>query len=510
MKTKEIIVGKTSVWKTICIIKKDSIIHDRYINLSKLKYLHIHNVSKLFRKLRKKLEVSQRKCAEILNLSNVSNYENSNQAPPFNKLLDLSNLVNFDLYQHINKNKYEFSFGTRNEKPIDIPLDINKAIKISSTVKPSKLKVRNILYIMDKNSNLKYNLKIHLNKDGNKIIYSAVLWNYLNTFFAYRKLSLIKFPLSEIYDDLKTKGVSNTTIIGSLLITEGSKNKKGFDFSNKSKILHNILVEAIYDEYKVLPTSYFLFVGDVYRTFFSTQKIIFIRNRIEKLFGNIQTKPNNNLKKYLDLDQPSLKNIKNKCDKIALIRIFSVTEGGIHFNLVPYNRRKEEFIASPYVYITCSHPKILLDLYNILISLKFHPTLRKDKTWSGWAGIILPSFGDSITFLKNGGFLEDVKVARTDAIFYNIDKQVLFLSIFELRKRMLNDRTLRNLRKKDLVKELFEIINNEGYQKDINSYLNLLKPIHNKRKLKTSRINELKRDVQLLLNNSEEFYKTRN
>ena len=118
--------------------------------------------------------------------------------------------------------------------------------------------------------------------------------------------------------------------------------------------------------------------------------------------------------------------------------------------------------------------------------------------------------GNSITFLKLGEFLEDVPFARSDSIFCGIEKQALFLSIFELRKKMLFDKKLRKHNKKQLTNELFKIIKNKQFDINKQSYLRLLKPTHGERKLKTNRLAILRKDVTLLLNNPEEFIRTRN
>lgn len=503
-------VDKTSVWKTIVKIKKKFIIKNKYLDLSKIKNLYIHDISKLFKNLRGKLNKSQRECAKILRLNNVSNYENLNQAIPFKKLLELSNLANFNLYYYLEKNKHKFSCGKSIEIPTSLPLKIDEAIELSKKIKPSKLKTRYVLYLLENDNHLLDNFKIYLNKNKKKIIHSALLWNYLDTYFEYKKTSLIKFPLNKLYSDLKSEGVSDNVIISSLLITEGSKNKKGFDFSNKSKVLHDLLVESVYNKYKILPTTYFRYQEDASRTFFSTKEALNVRKDIENFIGNLKTTPRNDLFNYLREDQPSLSKVIKNNDKIALLRIFAVTEGGIYFKLTPYNRKNKEFIALPQIYIICTHPKILLELYNILLSLNFHPTLIKGKSWSNWTGIILPSFRDSIRFLELGGFLNGVKVARTDSKFYNIEKQSLFLAVLELRKMMLIDKELRKYNKKQLINEIFKIIKSKGYNSRLYAYSDMINKAHNQRELKTTRINDLKKDVDLLINEQKKFIKSKN
>ena len=283
--TKEsIIVDSTSVWKTEVKLKKDSLTKERYIDLSKMENLKIHNISKIVGDLRSKLQLSQRQCSKILGISCFANYENSNQAMPFNKLFQLSKLVNFNVYKYLENNNSKFSFGTANEIPLGIPLNPMNAIKLSTVLRPSKLKVRNILYVLSKDSKFLYDFEIHLNKDGKEFIYSSLFWAYLNTYFDYTKRPILNFPLTKTYSKLKNQGVSDDAIITSLLLTEGSKNPKGFDFSNKSNVLHNLLVDAIKGKYEILPTTYNRYVGDVNRTFFSTKQALEIRNEIECYF----------------------------------------------------------------------------------------------------------------------------------------------------------------------------------------------------------------------------------
>ena len=504
----EIIVDKTTVWKTVVELKRDSLTKGKYIDLSKMKNLKVHNISKLVKDLRTELQFSQRQCSKILGVGCFANYENSNQAMPFATLLKMSKLVNFDIYKYVETNNNKFSFGTANEIPLEVPISPIDAVKLSRMFRPSKLKVRNILYVLDKNSIFLEHFEIHLNKDKKEFIYSSLLWTYLNTYFNYIKRPLLNFPLTNTYLKLRSQGVSNNAIIFSLLLTEGSKNSKGFDFSNKSDELHNLLVEAIKNRYNILPTTYNRYVGDVNRTFFSTRQSLKIRDDIEKYLGNIQTKPGKNIKTFLENNPPTLDFVKTLEDKIAVIRIFAVTEGGVYFLLTPYNRRNDESIAVPCIHIACSHPKLLLDLYDMVVELGFRPSLRQDKTWSGWAGIRFNSFVDSIRFLNLGGFLENVKVARSDSYFYNLNKQEIFLSILELRRRMLNSPKLRKMRKGRLIREIIRISRNKEYVNK-ERYINMLRNIHIKKKLKSSKIKCLERDVKLLLDNPGKFFKTR-
>lgn len=511
MDKEEIIIDKTTVWKTVAELRKGSLTKEGFIDLSKIKDLKVHNISKLVRSFRKELKITQRQCSKILGVACFANYESSNQAMPFVKLHKLSKLANFDIYKYLENSSHKFSFGTANEIPLKVPISHSDAIKLSSLFKPSKLKVRNILYVLNKDSEFLENFEIHLNKDKKGFIYSSLLWTYLTTYFDYIKKPLLNFPLTNIYSELKSRRVSDNTIIFSLLLTEGSKNYQGFNFSNKSKVLHDLLVDAINNKYKLLPTTYYRYVGDVHRTFFSTKQSLEIRDDIERYLGNIQTKPYKKyLKKFLTQKQPTISFIRRKQDMIALLRIYAVTEGSVYFKLTHYNKEKNEFIAVPVVSLTCSHPILLLDLYNVLLSLGFHPSFRQGKTWSGWAGLFLPSFRDSIIFLKYGGFLEKIPVARSDSIFCGIDKQILFLSIFELRRRMLNNKKLRLLDKRLLTNELFKIIKNIKYDSNINKYLELLKPTHTKRSINFKKYNDLKTDVNLLLDNPQEFLRTRN
>jgi len=502
----EIIVNSTSVWKTLAKIRIGNL-RGEYLDLFKLNNLYVHNQSNLFKELRVKLNLSQRKCAKLIGKSNVTNYENLNQAIPFYILLKLSELANFDLYDYLNTNVCRYSLGNGSEIPVILPITKDDAIEFSKIIRPSKLKVGHILYPL-KDNDLFNNFNFCYNKHGTKLIHSNLLWNYFNTYFEYHQKSILNFPLNDQYHNLKLNKVSDDVIIATLLITEGSKQRHGFDFSNKSKVLHDLFVEAIYANYSIFPTTYFNFVGDVYRTYYLSGNINEIRNYIEEQCGNIQTIPVNNLLSFLNQKQPTLKFASLKQDIISLIRLFSVTEGGVYFKLARKN--KNESIAVPEVYISCSHPKLLLELYNFMVELGFHPSLKKDKTWSGWAGVSLPSFSDAITFLNIGGFIPYVPVARKDSCFCGIDKQILFLSILELRREMLFSYKLRKMTKPQLINELFRIINNKEYNlEEMWLYNGLLNLRHNKKKIRSKRHYELKKDVYLMLNHPEKFINSR-
>jgi len=503
----DIIVNSTSVWRTFVKPKSDVFVSENDLDLSKLNNLYVHNISSLIRELRSKLNLSQRACAKLVGKSNISNYENLNQAIPFSILLKLSSLANFDLYKYLKTNSCKYSLGNGSEIPIRLPITKDDAINFSRIIKPSKFKTRYILYPLIENSYFD-DFNLYYNKNGTKIVYSALLWNYFNTYFDYLKKSILNFPLNKQYSELRLNKVSDDTIITTLLLTEGSKSDPGFNFSNKSKTLHELFVEAMYNRFNYFPTTYFNFVGDVYRTFYSSGQINQIRNIVEERCENIQTIPSGKLIEFLKKKQPTLNFAKTINDKIALIRLFSVTEGGVYFKLV--NLNKNQSIPIPEIYISCSHPKLLLELYNLMKTLGFNPTLKKDKTWSGWSGLVLPSFVDSIKFLNIGGFISNVPVSRRDSKFYGIDKQILFLSILELRRKMLFNYELRKMTKPELIKELFKIINNKEYNlEEMWLYNGLLNLRHNSRILRSNLINELKNDVKLMLYNHEEFIKTR-
>ncbi len=459
-----ILIHQTSVWNNYLRVCREKLNDDGYFDLSQLNKLYVIGAKDFLVSCRKKLGLSQRACKETIGIKNITNYENSEQAIPFRILLKFSELANEDLCSYLKKSdKIFFSGGMSPPIEASLLLKPERFIDLLKLVKPSKLKIRNIIYPNILTPFDHYN--IHYNKHNTPYFHSALLWSFIHTYYKSEKESRLIIPSYPYTNDIINKGADPHIIAGSLLLAEGSRNVEGFNFSNKSRALHNLLVDAIYLEHSVYPTSYHLDTGDgCYRTYYSSKKALEIRKRFEDNFGSIRTKPSiNRPLEFLKMTQPNLNNIKKRIDKKIALRVFSVTEGCVNLKVVDYNRKKNEITVNPIIHISCANPSLLLSLYNLSSSLGFTPSLFKGETWSGWAGLKIPSHTDVVHFLEIGGFLEMVPVARTDSYFYGYNKQQLFISILELRKRLENDSHLRKLNINNLKKLAFDILTKKEY-----------------------------------------------
>lgn len=503
------ILNSTSVWSSYVELDQRNLTSRGYFDLSKLSGLYVHGTRKLFKFYREKAGLSQKDCAELLGLSNVTNYEYLNKSIPFKFLKFLADLCNEDIFETLNALRPKFSTGNGKEIPIYLPISPKSAENYITNLIPSKCPTRYIVYVKRKLPNGVSHLNTHLSRHGTKFVYSKLLWKFLNTFYKYERELKLNIPLCNLSSAFKASGISSKVIVGTLLLTEGSRNKKGFDFSNKSVVLHNLLIDAVYDKYNLIPTTYLRKGTRAFRTYYYSGNSVSVREDLEKTFGCLKTKPTD-IRNYLSLPQPTLEKVKKKQDKKMVIRLFSVTEGNVWMSVRPYNRKKKEYIVCPTIGFACTHPKLLLDLNNILVSLGFVPSLGKGKTWSGWARANLAAFHNIIKFLRIGGFIPGVKVARSDAILHGFEKRAVLLAILELRKRMLKDSSLRKLNRYQLYSLISKILK-QGSLKNEEHYIKCLKTNHHApRKSRCKLEEELRRNVKLMLEKPMEFIKSLN
>lgn len=503
----KILIGHTSVWNKYAILKKGSLTEYNSFDMTKMGNVYVYGANDIFVKCRRKLVLSQHKLAKYVGAKDIAKYESSSRGVPLNLLTKIAKLLGTDLNNLLSScQNLKFSYGG-NEVPIIMPHNPSEAIEIIRNVKPISSTNSNFMISIKEIPFSLKDSKVLQNKRKRLYGYSKILWKFLTTFYSYEKEPALQLPLSNLTKELIEGQVTLKYVAASLLLAEGSRNRKGFDFSNKSKVLHDLLVDSIFYEYGVLPTTYFNYVGDVHRTFYSTN-VLGVRKDIEDEFGCLKTSPKGDTESYLKQFQPRLEGLKKRVDMEMATRIFASTEGCVSFTVIPQNKKLGEYTVSPKIHISCAHPKILLDIHKILTSLGFVPHLTEGNTWSGWCGLRLSALIDVIKFLDMGGFIPGVKVARSDSNFCGVEKQKLLLSIIELRKRLSRDKGFRKkLDLKTAKNALFGIIQNNHCEADSGHYGSLIGRMNKRKNFKhsTTKFQKLEGDVNLMLYSPKEY-----
>jgi hypothetical protein len=268
-------------------------------------------------------------------------------------------------------------------------------------------------------------------------IHSKSLHDFLTTFFRYTRICKLNPPLTNEIKNWHNNGVDlKRAIICPNLQSDGSITKRIL-FCGNNKILHDYFVDAMYYEYDILPTSYFLQSSNcVPSTYYelSTTKIL---DDILKVVGNTKTHPatGQSVKEYLEEPQPNLDYLINasKIEQLIALRIWASTEGCISIGGGKGKLR-------PYFMIACSHPTLISQLKKIAGRHDLHMLIKRSrKTWSGLSGIYSTSRKTLINFLKLGGFIKGVKISSRSRYHEGISKDILIVGILEyIRQRYMN------------------------------------------------------------------------
>jgi hypothetical protein len=126
----------------------------------------------------------------------------------------------------------------------------------------------------------------------------------------------------------------------------------------------------------------------------------------------------------------------------------------------------------PCLEIACAHPDLVVQLKEISKRFKIKFSIAKNKnTWSGINRLITSSLDSSINFLRLGSFIKGVKISSHSRYHKGIDKDTLFLGIFEFKKQELEDCHLKKLSIQQVHHKINKIIENKQY-KSADYYIN--------------------------------------
>lgn len=463
---------ETTVFCRKVSVKGENLTKDGHFNLDKISQLRILD-NGFLKKIRIKYKKTQQNLAELIKtpLRTLIGWESYKKSLPFTKLIELFNRLKIN-----EKERYsliigsEFTFGKHHGKN-----------RIKLPLKPEEFKMANYLipiepdkvYVIKKTpKEIKEDVikefsidRYYLNKTGLLVIYSCLFNHFLKTFYVYKKELILKFPLSKEVPVWMSKNVNlSKAVIIPLLITDGGEKSASVFCSGESNIVHNIWTDACYYELNKLPSSYKV----PYKTIFITSHR-FNKEVLNKLKVNcpmFKTSPSKeSAKEYSKLPQPSIKYLfeRPKLEQQIALRLWAITEGSVSIR----NSKREKLIT-PSIRIACAHPILINELKKIAKLNGINSSISKGyNTWSKISGLQTSSIDSAINFLKIGGFIKGVKVAKSKSKpFGGFDKQDVLLGILELVKRQRENKAYKTSSIQKVNKWVISIIKNKQFMNE--------------------------------------------
>lgn len=469
-------VYKQSVCGLSIEINKCNLIKGRNFNFESIPNLRILD-NGFLKVIREKYCLTQKKCANIAGvpLRTWIGWESYNKYLPFKKLSHFCKELNInthDFYKLIYGSK--FTYGRHHGgNSIILPQKPND-FELANYLIPQK---NNCVYVVkDCPPRLKYHIlrnysfdDCYYKKTGLIVIYSYLLNKFLTTFYVYIKKSMLEFPLSPNIIDWSNKKIDyRMAVIIPLLLTDGGeKPSRRLFISGASTIVHQLFSDAIFYQYGLLPSSYKTSYRNIYITTHIMPKEVL--DDLKSICPKFKTSPvKQDINSYLMQTQPTIKFLKScsAFEQQTAIRIWAITEGSIFIGMDKRSSR-----IYPSLKIACAHPSLVTELKEIcrINGMNFHVT--KDlKDWSKISGLSSNSILTTLNFLRIGGFISGVTVAKSSKHFSGLDKQHVLLGIFEYILRQRRDRSLRPATKLLVYNEIKAIIGKKLY-KDTNYYI---------------------------------------
>ncbi|MFX1521060.1 MAG: helix-turn-helix domain-containing protein [Promethearchaeota archaeon] len=480
-------IRETSVYRYYVKLKENVLTEKGFFDLAKVPDLRISEGGQFLRTLRHEKHQKQKDIAKLLNVSCsiVKHWEHNRSNIPLQSLVKIleSNGISRDtLYSLIEqgeillKTKLPGTF----EKICELieyfhpPRKSGTSYRISLTncsseILPKILELLNVTPVLHSSC---------------KKIYSKDLYNYFKTFFRYIKVPKIDLPLTQEVNNWHKDVDLKRAIIFPFLQSDGStaqaKYNYKLNFHGLNKILHNYFVDAMYFEYRLLPTTYFKRTSkNCYVTEYKRKAIKEIIDEIMNLAGNTKTKPANNqtVKEYLKEPQPHLNYLLNasKTEQEIALRIWASAEGCISFYL------KNNGCIRPAFIIACAHPDLAKQLQQIARRFNINFTKKQsENTWSKVGWLYNSSINACIEFVKLGGFIKGVKISSKSKHYEGIDKHIFTLGILEFIIRQKNNLKLRNLSLEEVHEELNLILKKREYKTE-DYYIAYFSPDDNKK-----------------------------
>ena len=453
-------------------VKEDNLTKDGYFDLKKIPNLRIFD-NGFLKIIRKKYQKTQHEISKITKtpFRTVIGWQSYNKAMPFNKLMRICNKLGIaekEIYELINGS--EFTFGRHHGKNrIKLPLKPNefKMAKYLIPIEPNKVYVikntpKEIKDIIIQTFSID---NYYFKKTGLLVIYSYLLYEFLKAYYRYNKELLLQFPLSkEIPNWIKEKVNITRAVIIPLLITDGGEKPACVFCSGESSIVHDIWTDACYYSLNKLPSSYKL----PYKSIFVTSHRLAsdILSKIKKICPAFRTSPTKESPGgYMKLPQPTISYLfeSPKLEQQIALRLWAITEGSVSIH-----NSKSEKLITPTIRIACAHPILVNELKTMAKMNKINFSISKGyNTWSGISGLQTTSIISAINFLKIGGFIRGVRVAKSRSKYFGgFDKQDVLLGILEFTKRQRENEKYRTDDIQKVNKWIRDIIKNKEFKEE--------------------------------------------
>jgi len=477
------LINETSVYKEYAILKVGSLTLDGYFDLIRISGLRVY-AGKLLRELRLKLSLSQKDFSKRFHISKkaLAHWEYNRTAIPLVSIVKIAKELGITkkaIYALIRK------------KEVLIRNKINLSFRYEQFTKfLPYISIRNKDVLIIKQKGKKYvkqisellHLKVNKSTNGQFVIGSKYLHDFLITFFEIKLIPKITPPLTSLLKNTINFDLRKA-IICPLLQTDGSgflDKRKGLyliSFKNISKELHNLLVDSIYLAYsKFLPSSYLLKdklnehrYTECYVTRYCGKVFQSVYTDLIKLCGNFKTSiyHSQDIDDYKKEPKPYLNYLLNAnvIERILAIRIWASTEGAI----IPMRRKKGGLII-PKLQISCANKELLFQLEKVTNSIGLHFTIRNEKG-VGYKSLYNMAISCTLSFLKLGGFIDNVKISKSSRYYEGINKQDLIYATLEYMVRERENSSLRRLTMKWVHRRIRNIAKNKEY-KNLNYYIN--------------------------------------
>jgi len=453
-------------------LRKECLTQGGYFDFTKIKDLRAID-NGFLRNLRKRYNLRQKDLAIYASvpLRTEIGWEYYHKAIPFNilkKIFDKLNLDEEEIYSLLKK--CSFTWGKHHGKNrIKLPLKPGEfsIAKYLSPIDPNKVYLfKNAPEDLKEKFLSDFSIDKHyFNKTGLIIIYSYLLNDFLKIFYKYEKELKLSFPLSkEVPEWIKNNVNLTEAVILPLLITDGGEKPACVFCSGESDIVNEIWSDAWYYQFHLLPSSYKVHQKSIFIT--SHKPSSELLKKIKEISPSFKTSPIlETTDEYSKLPQPTISYLSNctKLEQQIAIRLWSITEGSISIHNI-----KREKLITPCLRIACAHPNLIEELKYIMNLNGINMSNMKGyTTWSGLGGLQTSSIKSILGFLKIGGFIRGVRVAKSKSFcFGGFDKQDVLLGILEFMKRQRESKKYRDSNIHKINKWIKEIIINKEFKNE--------------------------------------------
>lgn len=469
-KKQNFVTKSTSVYTEYYVLNEDALTNRGYFDLVQIKGLRVY-AGEIVRDKRHKLSLTQREFSKLMeiSLSSLTKIEKEKVAVPLSLLISLVHDKEI-IYRLIEEERIEFL------KKLHLP---TKLEEISSFIGYLSIRGNGIIikrigkeYAQEISTLL--NCKLYFPPNNQLVLKSQLLCSFIRTFFHKVVETKINPPLTDYVKELLKNVDLRKAIIIPLIQTDGyhvfDKRKKQFyiGFKNTSKLLHNILVDAMYFRYNCLPSSYLLEEKQskkytpAYNTRYVGMDFQKIHKELLNLCGNFKTsKYHSQLQESYNLEaKPHLGYLDNATilEKEIALRIWASAEGCI----TPMHRNSSGLIV-PKLQISCANKELLYQLHKVARDLGIYFNIKKEKN-RGYKGLLNFSISCALSFLKIGGFIENVKISKSSMYYEGINKQDILYATFEHMFREREDASLRGLPMRIIHHKIKEIAEQKEYK----------------------------------------------